>query len=109
MPKGVYNIPYPVNEEVKSYAPGTVERDELIAKYQEMFNQSPIDVPMYIGADQVRTENKKPMSPPHNHQKVLGHFNYGDKTHVEKAISAALAAKDKWASLPWEQIGRAHV
>ena len=101
MPKGIYQVPYPVNETVLSYAPGTPERSELQAKYKEMFN-SQIDVPMYIGDKEVRTENKKPMSPPHDHNHVLGHFNYGTKTHVTDAINAALKAKNQWANLPWE-------
>jgi 1-pyrroline-5-carboxylate dehydrogenase len=68
-----------------------------------MYNQAPIDVPMYIGGKEVRTDDKRPMSPPHDHQKVLGHYNYGNKTHVNQAIDAALAAKEDWANLPWEQ------
>ncbi|MFK7757484.1 MAG: L-glutamate gamma-semialdehyde dehydrogenase [Flavobacteriales bacterium] len=101
MPNGIYNVPFPINEPVLSYAPGTPEREELQAKYKEMFN-STIDVPMYIGAEEVRTENKKTMSPPHDHQHVLGHFNYGTKQHVKDAIDAALAAKEDWANMSWE-------
>jgi 1-pyrroline-5-carboxylate dehydrogenase len=61
-----------------------------------------IDVPMYIGAQEIRTENKMRMAPPHEHAHTLGHFNYGDSSHVHAAIDAALAAKHQWASLPWE-------
>ena len=67
-----------------------------------MYNQEPIDVPMYIGGKEVRTNNKMPMNPPHEHGKVLGHFNYGDASHVNDAIDAAMAAKKDWANLPWE-------
>jgi 1-pyrroline-5-carboxylate dehydrogenase len=102
MSNGVYNVPYPENEPVKGYAPGSPERAELEAKYKEMYSQAPIDVPMYIGSEQVRTNNKKEMNPPHNHQHVLGHFNYGDKSHVQQAIDAALNAREEWANLPWE-------
>ena len=101
MPKGVFNVPIPTNEPVKGYAPGSPEREELLAKYDEMYNQQ-IDVPMYIGAEQVRTNDKRPMSPPHDHQHVLGHFNYGDSSHVHAAIDAAAAAKKEWSELPWE-------
>ena len=102
MPKAIYNVPYPINEPVNSYAPNTPEKESLIAKYNEMYNQSPIDVPMYIGGEKVRTEDKKPMSPPHDHKHVLGHFNYGTAKHVEGAIDAALKAKKDWANMPWE-------
>lgn len=97
-----FKVPEIINEPVNSYAPGTPQRESLLKKYNEMYNQSPIDVPMYIGGEEVRTGNKMKMSPPHDHQKVLGHFNYGTKEHVTKAIDAALEAKEKWANLPWE-------
>jgi 1-pyrroline-5-carboxylate dehydrogenase len=101
MSKGIYNVPYPINETVLSYGPGTPEREELKAKYKEMFN-STIDVPMYIGSEEVRTEKKVSMSPPHDHQHVIGHFNFGTKKHVEDAIDAALKAKEAWSNMPWE-------
>jgi len=102
MPKGIYQIPYPDNEPVLSYAPGSDELKSLLATYNKMYNQSPIDVPMYIGGEEVRTNKKMPMSPPHEHAKILGHFNYGDASHVQAAIDAALKAKKDWSDLPWE-------
>lgn len=102
MPKGIYQIPYPDNEPVKSYAPGSPERESLMAVYNEMYNQKPVDIPMYIGGEEVRTDDKRPMAPPHEHAKVLGHFNYGDASHVNAAIDAAMQAKGEWAALPWE-------
>jgi 1-pyrroline-5-carboxylate dehydrogenase len=103
MSNGVFQVPFPSNEEVKSYAKGSAERESILATYKEMYNQQPIDVPMYIGSEEIRTENKKPMSPPHDHKHILGHFNYGDKSHVEKAINAALEARKEWAALSWHQ------
>lgn len=102
MPKAIYNVPFPVNEPINSYAPNTPEKESLIAKYNEMFNQAPIDVPMYIGGEEVRTNDKRSMSPPHDHKHLLGHFNFGTAKHVEDAIDAALKAKEDWANLPWE-------
>ena len=102
MPKGLYQIPYPDNEPVLGYAPGSEELESLLSTYHEMLNQEPIDMPMYIGAEKVRTSNKMPINPPHDHAKVLGHFNYGDASHVTAAIDAALDAKAAWSSLPWE-------
>ncbi|MBT6440573.1 MAG: L-glutamate gamma-semialdehyde dehydrogenase [Flavobacteriales bacterium] len=103
MANGVFNIPYPATEEVLSFGPDSTERENLQAKYNEMFNQAPIDVPMYIGNKEVTTNDKRPMSPPHDHQKILGHFNYGDASHVNDAIDSALAARPKWAAMPWHQ------
>jgi len=103
MSNAFYNVPVAINEPVKSYAHGTHERASLLAKYKEMYNQEPIDVPLYIGSEQIRTENKKKLSPPHDHQKVLGHYNIGTAQHVEKAIESALEARKKWSAMPWEE------
>jgi 1-pyrroline-5-carboxylate dehydrogenase len=102
MSNAFFNVPVAKNEPVKAYAPGSAERTSLLAKYQEMYNQNPIEVPMYIGGEEVRTETKKPLTSPHDHQKVLGHYNVGEAQHVENAIKSALEAKKKWADLPWE-------
>ena len=103
MSHAISKVPVAINEPVKPYAKGSAEREELLSTYQKMYEQAPIDVPMYIGSEKIFTDQKKPMSPPHEHQKLLGHFNYGDKTHVEKAIDAALHAREAWSALPWEQ------
>ena len=103
MSNALFQVPVAVNEPVRPYVPGTSEHKNLISKYKEMYDQAPIDVPMHIGGKEVRTSNKMPMSPPHDHKKVLGHFNYGDASHVNQAIDAAMAAREEWANLPWEQ------
>lgn len=103
MPEAIYHVPRPTNEPVSAFAPGSKEAINLLNKYNEMYHQQPIDVPMYIGSEEVRTTDKRPMSPPHDHKHILGHFNFGDATHVNAAIDAALAAREAWANLPWEQ------
>ncbi|MFT5229630.1 MAG: 1-pyrroline-5-carboxylate dehydrogenase, partial [Urechidicola sp.] len=97
MPKGVYQIPLRSNEPVKSYAPGSPERESLQATYDKMYNQKPIDVPMYIGGKKIKTKKKVRMSCPHDHKHTLGYFNEGGKAEVTKAIDAALKAKEDWA------------
>lgn len=62
-----------------------------------------IDVPMYIGGEEIDTDKKIRMSPPHDHKHTLGHFSEGDASHVEQAINAAMGAKEEWANLGWEQ------
>ncbi len=102
MPKGFYTIPHPKNEPVLSYAPGSKERTALKKAIEEARSKV-IDIPMYIGSEEVRTDKKKAISPPHDHKHVLGHYYEGTKEHVTKAIEAALAAKEQWANLAWEQ------
>jgi 1-pyrroline-5-carboxylate dehydrogenase len=101
MPKGFFHVPSPKNEPVLSYAPGTKERAALKKAIEEARGQE-LDIPMYIGAEEVRSGNKKKLSPPHDHKHVLGYFHEGDKGHVEQAIEAALAAKELWTNLGWE-------
>jgi 1-pyrroline-5-carboxylate dehydrogenase len=101
MPKGFFHVPYPKNEPVLTYAPGTKERAALKKVIEEARSQE-LDIPMYIGAEEVRSGNKKKLSPPHDHKHVLGYFHEGDKGHVEQAIEAALAAKELWTNLGWE-------
>lgn len=101
MSKGFFNVPLPKNEPVFSYAPGTKERAALKKAIDEA-RAKQLDIPMYIGREEVRTGNKKRLSPPHDHKHTLGHFHEGDSEHVEQAINAALAAREAWANLSWE-------
>lgn len=102
MATGFYHVPQAKNEPILSYAPGSPERTELKAMIDKLRKED-ADIPMYIGNQQVRTGKKKSIHPPHDHKHSLGHYHYGDKTHVQMAIDAALAAKKEWADLPWEQ------
>ena len=101
MQLGNFSYPIPVNEPVLNYAPGSAERTLLQATLAKLKAET-IDVPMYIGADEVRTGKKQPMNPPHERNHVLGYFHAGDKTHVQDAIDAALKAKESWGNLSWE-------
>lgn len=102
MLKGFFNVPVPVNEPVNTYAPGTKERTLLEAAIAEARARE-VDVPMYIGGKEVRTEDKVVLTPPHDHRHVLGYYHKGSRNHVEAAIHAALAAKESWENLSWEQ------
>ena len=70
MSNAFYKVPVALNEAVKSYAPGSPEKQSLISKYNELYAQGEIDIPMYIGGEEIRTEEKRPMSPPHDHKKI---------------------------------------
>jgi 1-pyrroline-5-carboxylate dehydrogenase len=102
MSKGVFNVPVATNEPVKSYEPGSAEREELLSTYQAMYN-STIDVPLYIGGETIHTSEKINMVPPHDHQHVLGQYSMATAEHVNMAIDAALEAREKWAAIPWHQ------
>src|SRR5678815_5267159 len=102
MNTGYFSYPLPTNEPVYNYAPCSPERAALKKTLEEL-KAKPIDVPMYIGAAEVRTGKLQPIRPPHEIARTLGHFHEGDETHVHQAIVAALAAKEAWANLAWEE------
>ena len=102
MSKGFYQMPYPENEVVRNYEPNSKELENLLNKYEEMYHQKPIHIPLYIGKDEITTDKKLPISPPHDHQHQLGEFSMGNGSHVEKAINCAMEAKDSWSNMSWE-------
>ncbi len=102
MARGFFNVPKVVNEPVKEYAPGSPERAEVLATYKEMF-YSNMDVPMHINGEEVRTGNTKNITPPHDHQHVVGHYHTANKSHVDAAISTALAAREAWSNVSWTE------
>ncbi len=101
MLKGFFNVPAPINEPIKAYAAGSPERKELQAMLKHL-RSIEVDVPMYIGGKEVRSNDKIKLSPPHDHQHVLGYFHKSNKEHVTQAIDAALAAKANWENISWE-------
>ncbi|MBT8303380.1 MAG: L-glutamate gamma-semialdehyde dehydrogenase [Bacteroidia bacterium] len=102
MGKGFFNVPIATNEPVKSYAPGSPERKEVLEAYKQ-FYKGLTEVPLYINGEDIKTGNTKPMSPPHNHKHVVGEYHLAEKKHVSQAISTALKARESWAEMPWEQ------
>uniref|UniRef100_UPI00404B4159 L-glutamate gamma-semialdehyde dehydrogenase n=1 Tax=Gelidibacter sp. TaxID=2018083 RepID=UPI00404B4159 len=101
MGKGFFNVPVAVNEPVKSYAPGTPERAAVLKTYADMY-KSTVDVPLYINGKDVKTNNTRTMSPPHDHKHVVGTYHLAEKKHIDEAIATALEARKTWSQLPWE-------
>ncbi|HZJ20327.1 MAG TPA: L-glutamate gamma-semialdehyde dehydrogenase [Pricia sp.] len=102
MGKGFFQVPIAINEPIKSYAPGSPEREGVLKQYHAYFKGN-VDVPLYIGNKEIKTGNTKPMSPPHDHKHVVGQYHVAEKKHVEAAIKNGLEAREAWANLAWEQ------
>ena len=98
---GSFDYPLPANEPVLSYAPGSTERGN-IENALAILKKETIDVPMYIGGEEIRTGVKIALRPPHEIAYTLGYFHEGDELHVTMAIDAALHAKEAWSNLSWE-------
>jgi len=101
MSNGIYKVPQAINEPILNYGPGSAERADLQKALAEARSHIK-DVPMYIGGKEIRTGKTKRLSPPHDHQHLLGNYHEGDASHVKAAIDAAMEAKQAWASMDWE-------
>ena len=101
MSTGFFKVPKAKNEVVKSYKPGSPERKKVIETYNKMIN-SFTEVPMYINGKDVKSNNKKSISPPHDHKKIVGEYFIAEPKHIDDAIQTALDAKKKWENMSWE-------
>jgi len=101
MSTGFFNVPVAVNEPVKTYAPGSPEREQVLQAFKELYSTT-VDIPLYIGGEEIRTGNTKNLFPPFDHQHHLGVYHTADQTLVQKAISSALEARKKWSQMSWE-------
>jgi 1-pyrroline-5-carboxylate dehydrogenase len=99
---GFFQVPKAINEPVYEYAPGSIERKKLKEALAEARTKV-LDIPMFIGADEVRTGNLIDIFPPHDIHHKIGSFHMGTGAHVQQAIDTALAAKPMWEAMPWEQ------
>ncbi len=101
MGKGVFQVPRAINEPVKTYAPGTPEREAVLSTYKQMYKQK-VEVPLYIGSEEIKTGNTASMHPPHDHKHDLGVYHLASKKEIDQAIASALEAKEQWGKLSWE-------
>jgi len=98
---GTRRVHPPVNEPVKSYAPGSPERAEVKARLKQMANER-VEIPIIIGGQEIRTGETAQSVMPHNHRHVLADYHKASASHVQKAIDAAREARAEWANWAWE-------
>jgi 1-pyrroline-5-carboxylate dehydrogenase len=96
------NVPFPQNEPVLSYAPGTPERKKIKQALEELKSKQ-IEVPLIIGGTEVRTGNLAKIACPHDHSIELGQYHKAGAKEVQMAIDAAMAAKPVWEAMRWEE------
>ena len=93
MANGMLNVPFPENEPILQYAPGSPERAELKAAYEELKSQQ-IEIPLLIGGEEVTTGDLGDCRMPHDHGHLLGTYHKASAGQVEQAIQAALKAHE---------------
>lgn len=93
--------PFPSNEPVWGYAPGSAERTALFNALQAA-RATTVQVPNVIGGREVHTETAIRLAPPHDHRHTLGSASRASRAEVEAAVAAALNAKPRWERTPFE-------
>jgi 1-pyrroline-5-carboxylate dehydrogenase len=97
------SVPLPVNEPVRSYAPGSAERASLETRLKEISAAGPVDLTMTIAGEQIVGEGEPTaVVEPHRHSMVLGHTWNSTPAHVSSAVQAALDAAPAWQALSFE-------
>jgi len=102
MSDGIFKVPVPQNDPVRSYEPGSRDKAVLKKRLEELKSQT-IDIPIIIGGKEIRTGNTGKCVLPHDHQTVIGTYHKAGKEEVEQAINAALEARESWAGMPWNE------
>src|SRR5690349_6929871 len=97
----VRRVPTPVNEPIRSYAPGSPERAELKARLTSMAAEK-VDIPLIIGGQEIRTGKTQQSVMPFKHKHVLAEYHMAEPKHVQMAIKASLAARREWSTWPFE-------
>lgn len=101
MSNGFFSVPYPKNEPVLEYAPGSPERQTLKTELKRQ-SEMLVDIPIIIGGKEIRTAAKKKVVMPHDHSHILANFYHAGKEEIKQACQEALKAKASWAAMPFE-------
>ena len=98
---GIFRIPFPKNEPILNYAPGSSERAELTKALSEL-KANPMEIPMVIGGKEIKTDKKIDICSPHKLSQKLGFYYQGGESDVKAAVDSALTAQNGWEHTPWE-------
>ena len=98
----MFKVPQLKNEDIKDYLKNSDERIEVQNTYNSMYSQN-IKIPLYIGEDEIYTDERKNINPPHDHRKIVGNFSVCNEQHVHDAINNSLSVKNKWTETSWQE------
>lgn len=100
MDNAIFRFAKPINEPVKAYAPGSVEKTSLKQMLSQLATEQ-WDIPLLIGGKEIRTGNTGKVVMPHNHKHVLATYHKAGEKEVQMAVDAAVKAQREWSELPW--------
>jgi len=95
-----FRVPYPKNEPILDYVPGSKDHNALQKVLAELKSKK-LEIAPVIGGQEIKSGDKVTITSPHNHKQVLGHFYQGTEKEIKLAIKSALAAQKEWESLSW--------
>ncbi|MEV0667037.1 L-glutamate gamma-semialdehyde dehydrogenase [Actinomadura luteofluorescens] len=98
----VTTVPVPMNEPVRTYAPGSPERAALEARIKEL-GGAQTELTMAIG-DERRMGAGTPVDvvEPHDHGHVLGRMGEATEADVTEAVAAAREAAPAWRAMSFD-------
>ena len=95
-------VPLPVNEPVRSYAPGSPERAGIQGRLKDLA-ATPVALTMTIdGVQRPASGSAIDVVQPHRHAHVLGTTRDASAADVQAAVDAALAAAPMWRELSFD-------
>ena len=93
-----YPFDKPINEPVKNYSPGSIEKESLKLKLSDLKSQQ-IEVPLIIDGNEIKTSNTSTINTPHNHEIQLGKFYMASRNEINLAIESNLKAWQSWSKV----------
>jgi 1-pyrroline-5-carboxylate dehydrogenase len=98
----VTQVPAPVNEPVRQYAPGSAERTELEETLKRCASE-PRELTMTIGGERrLGGGSEIEVVTPHNHHHVLGTLRGATHEDARAAVDAALEAAPSWRAMSFD-------
>ncbi|NKZ06269.1 L-glutamate gamma-semialdehyde dehydrogenase [Actinomadura latina] len=98
----VANVPVPVNEPVKGYAPGSAERAALEARIKELGGTQTELAMTIAGERRMGAGTPVDVVEPHDHGHVLGRMGDATEADVTEAVVAAREAAPAWRAMAFE-------
>ena len=88
----VFEVPFPENEPVRNYEPGSDDRAQLQKALADL-KSNPLDIPLVIDGEEIKTGKTIQITAPHNHKMVLGQYHQGGPEEIKRAVTSALEAQ----------------